>query len=109
MSFPEVLVSLIVMTLILGLTVVQFGNLFDVKLDRDVIETAVYAGLWKTELIKIYMGRTCYVTGPKSATIQRPSEWYLSGLNVFPFSRVNGGTYGNGYTVEPIMFKVGGR
>lgn len=109
MSFVEIFVSLIVMTLILSLTIVQFGRLLDVKLDRDIIETAVYAGLWKTELIKIYIGKVCYVTDLKTATIQRPSEWYLSGLNVFPFSKVNGGTYGNGYTIEPIMFKVGGR
>lgn len=109
MSFIEILVSLIIMTLILSLTIVQFGRLLDVKLDRDIIETAVYAGLWKTELIKVYVGTTCYVTGSNSATVRRPSEWYLSGLSIFPFSRVNGGTYGDGYTVEPIMFKVGGR
>lgn len=109
MTIIEVLVCLLILALILGLTLVNFSGAFNTNLDPDIFETAVYAGLWKTDLTKVYIGNVCRVTDTRNVTLRRPSERFLSGLTIFPFAWANGGTYAGRFTVEPIMFKVGGR
>ncbi|MGC9771058.1 type II secretion system protein [Fervidobacterium islandicum] len=105
------LIELMVVLLILGLVFVAFSvsisKMADVDLNKEYIETAIYAGLWKSQLYKDYKGSYCRVATINMMEFYRASENSLSGIVVDSFRWVKGGKY-SGVAVEPIIIKISG-
>lgn len=109
MSSIELLIAVVVVVGCLLIFTVNFLRMSETDLSRDFIETAIYSGLWKTSLHKIYSGNSCLVISPEMVDFKRASDSSLSKLEVRSFRWVKSGTYGKGTTIEPILFKVGGK
>ncbi|HCL98670.1 MAG TPA: hypothetical protein PLQ59_05340 [Fervidobacterium sp.] len=109
MSAVEFLISLAILVCFSLTLIVSISKVAEIDLSKDYIETATYAGLWKTDLHKIYNGSSCTVISPDLVNFKRISDVSLSKLEVRSFRWAKSGTYGNGTTIEPILFKVGGK
>ncbi|MGC8820717.1 MAG: hypothetical protein ACP5PP_06435 [Fervidobacterium sp.] len=105
MTLLEILISIMVLTFVFSFLIVNFSNVLNVDLSYDIILTAVYSGLWKSDLIKEYFSRTCNVKN-KRVMFSIESENVLNGITILPFNCVKSGTFFNGITIEPIMFEV---
>lgn len=106
----ELLICVLISVLLLSALIVPFDRIFKVSLDDYIFETAVYSGLWKTDLHKKYVSEhVCELRTPSLKIIHRMSESCLKGLDILPFRYVKAGTFSTGRTVEPILFKVGGK
>ncbi|WP_372590550.1 prepilin-type N-terminal cleavage/methylation domain-containing protein [Fervidobacterium pennivorans subsp. carthaginiensis] len=106
------LIELMVVLLILGVVFVAFSvslvKMVNIDLTKDYVETAVYAGLWKSQLYKDYKSNNyCRIATVDMVEFYKASESCLSGLMVNSFRWAKGGTY-SGVAVEPIIFKVSG-
>lgn len=106
------LIELMVVLLILGFVFVAFSTslmkIANIDLTKEYVETAVYAGLWKSQLYKDYKSNNyCRIVTVDMVEFYKASESCLSGLVVNSFRWVKGGTY-SGVAVEPILFKVSG-
>jgi len=103
----ELMVVLTIIGFFLTASVTNFTKVFDIDLTKHYIETALYAGLWKSELYKVYDKENCVVFPINTIYFKRPSEMCLSNIEVLSFRWVKGGTY-SGIAVEPILFKISG-
>uniref|UniRef100_A0A7V4NDV5 Uncharacterized protein n=1 Tax=Fervidobacterium pennivorans TaxID=93466 RepID=A0A7V4NDV5_FERPE len=106
------LIELMVVLLILGSVFVAFSfrlvKMANIDFTKDYVETAVYAGLWKSQLYKDYkINNYCRIVTVDMVEFYKSSESCLSGLVVNSFRWAKGGTY-SGVAVEPILFKVSG-
>lgn len=105
----ELLICVLISGVLLSAFIVPMDRSFRVSLDDYIFETAVYSGLWKTDLHKRYVSENiCELRTPSLKIIHRISESCLKGLDILPFRYVKAGTFSTGRTVEPILFKVGG-
>lgn len=109
MSAVEFLISLVIVVGCFLTLSMNFSKVAEIDLSKDYIETAAYAGLWKTDLHKVYNSNSCTVISPELVNFKRSSDRSLSKLEVRSFRWIKSGTYGNGTTIEPILFKVGGK
>ncbi|ODN30085.1 hypothetical protein A4H02_07215 [Fervidobacterium thailandense] len=101
---------MLISILLLTMFIVPIAKGFNVSLDGYIFEAALYAGLWKTELHKNYISESlCELRTPSLKIIRRQSEPCLKGLYIVPFHYVKAGTFYSGRTVEPILFKIGGK
>lgn len=106
----ELLICALIGVLLVIAFVVPFDKIFGISLDDYIFETAVYSGLWKTILQKKYVSDyVCELRTLSFKIMYRMSEPCLKGLDILPFQYVKAGTFSMGRTIEPILFKVGGK
>lgn len=107
MNIIELMVVLTIVSFLISATIANFLKISDIDLTEQYIETAVYAGLWKAELYKVYDENKCTIFSTNNKSFNRASEICFSNMEVFSFRWVKGGTY-SGISIEPIVFKVSG-